>query len=259
MDKVNDVQRVKTQYEKADNLQVRIAFHQKYSTNKQPFGQWIFEQYSLQENMRMLEVGCGDGSMWKDADTSLPCGASLLLTDFSPGMLKEAKRNAQGEKVSFLQADIQELPFDEGVFDVVIANMMLYHVPDIQRGLSEVSRVLKKGGVFYAATYGENGITDYLQELLSAYGVSKQMNKTFTLQNGADQLRQHFDQVELRSRPDSLEVTDTEDLLDYIFTMTAMMGAMDADRDVLRCVLHKHIQNGMIHIPKEYGMFVCRK
>ena len=45
-------------------------------------------------------------------------------------------------------------------FEIVIANSMLYHVPEIDKALSEVRRVLKKDGVFYAATSGENGIMD---------------------------------------------------------------------------------------------------
>lgn len=155
MDQVNDARQVKSQYEKADNLKIRISLHRKYSTNKQPFGQWIFEQYDLRENMRILEVGCGDGSMWKDADEKLPRGASLLMTDFSAGMLEEAKRNVQGEKVSFLQADIQHLPFENESFDAVMGNMMLYHVPVIHLGLSEVFRVLKKGGVFMLPLTGK--------------------------------------------------------------------------------------------------------
>lgn len=250
---------VQKQYQSANNLQIRIALHQKYSVNKQPFSDWIFEQYMLRENDRILEVGCGDGSMWCDADKKLPRGVRLLLTDFSEGMLDAAKQNAVGEKVCFAQADIQHLPYADGSFDIVIANMMLYHVPDIHKGISEVKRVLKQGGIFYCATYGENGITDYLQELLSDYGVQKDMNKNFTLQNGESMLRQHFDHVEKRDRADGLEVTDVEDLLDYIFSMTAMMSAVDVDRDELKEVLLTRMENGVIHIPKEYGMFISVK
>ena len=61
---------------------------------------------------------------------------------------------------------------------------MLYHVPDIDKGLAEVQRVLKRGGLFYCATYGEHGIVEYLSKILSAYGVEDNINKNFTLQNG---------------------------------------------------------------------------
>ena len=259
MEQVNNARQVQKQYEKADQLQVRIRLHAKYSTNKEPFGRWIYKQYALEENMRMLEVGCGDGSMWGNADALLPRGTQLVLTDFSAGMLEAARGNARGEKISFLQADVQKLPFEDETFDAVFANMMLYHVPDIHKGLHEIVRVLKKGGRMYAATYGENGISGYLGELLSGYGVKSDMNRTFTLQNGGEILQRHFQHVEMRTREDGLAITDKEDFLNYIFSMTAMMGAADADRDSVRKLLDARMQDGVIYIPKEYGMFVCTK
>lgn len=159
MEKLNNAENVREQYGNAEKLNIRIALHQRYSTNQQPFAEWIYGQYELKENQRILEVGCGDGSMWQSSDRMLPSGTTLLLTDFSAGMLETARKNVKGEKVSFLQADIQALPFPDDAFDIVIGNMMLYHVPDLHKGLMEVRRVLKKGGLFYAATYGENGIT----------------------------------------------------------------------------------------------------
>lgn len=258
MEKLNSEHSVREQYGNAEKLNIRIALHQRYSTNQQPFAEWIYRQYELKENQRILEVGCGDGSMWQTADRMLPSGTTLLLTDFSAGMLETARKNVKGEKVSFLQADIQALPFPDDAFDIVIGNMMLYHVPDLHKGLMEVRRVLKKGGLFYAATYGENGITSYLQELLEDYGVSRDMNKTFTLQNGQETLLKHFDHVELHMREDALAITEVEDLLDYIFSLTSMMGAENVERDELRQILLSRQKDGVIHIPKEYGIFIAQ-
>ena len=257
MEKLNSEHSVREQYGNAEKLNIRIALHQRYSTNQQPFAEWIYRQYELKENQRILEVGCGDGSMWQTADRMLPSGTTLLLTDFSAGMLETARKNVKGEKVSFLQADIQALPFPDDAFDIVIGNMMLYHVPDLHKGLMEVRRVLKKGGLFYAATYGENGITSYLLELLEDYGVSRDMNKTFTLQNGRETLLKHFDHVELHMREDALAITEVEDLLDYIFSLTSMMGAENVERDELRQILLSRQKDGVIYIPKEYGIFVA--
>ena len=49
--------------------------------------------------------------------------------------------------------------------------MMLYHVPVMGKALSEVYRVLKQGGKFYSATYGEHGIMEYLAKIFAPYGV----------------------------------------------------------------------------------------
>ena len=82
-----------------------------------------------------------------------------------------ARANAGTRKnVSFRQVDIQDIPYPDDSFDVVIANMMLYHVPDLRKGLTEVRRVLKPGGSFYCATTGTHGIAEYVQELLKDYG-----------------------------------------------------------------------------------------
>lgn len=59
-----------------------------------------------------------------------------------------------GHRFTFAQADAQALPFRDASFDAVIANHMLYHVPDIPRALGEVRRVLKPSGFCYAATMG---------------------------------------------------------------------------------------------------------
>ncbi|MGN1345538.1 MAG: MerR family transcriptional regulator, partial [Eubacteriales bacterium] len=91
MESIGNAEKVREQYKTAANLQTRISLHAKYSVNRQGFGNWIYEQYRLNEHDCILELGCGDGSMWKTH--SLPTGASLILTDFSEGMLASAKAN----------------------------------------------------------------------------------------------------------------------------------------------------------------------
>ena len=98
----------------------------------------------------MLELGCGTGSMWKGRIEHLPCGCHVTLTDISPAMVDAAREQlADVHGVKFECADIQNLPYPDASFDVVIANMMLYHVPDIARGLSEVRHVLRRDGRFF--------------------------------------------------------------------------------------------------------------
>lgn len=150
-------------------MKTRISIHEKYSANKQGFGNWIFEQYNISENNKVLELGCGNGVIWKDNYHKLPPDVYLILSDFSEGMLTEAKNNIiKSDTLSFQQIDIQNIPLPDNGFDIVIANMMLYHVPDLNKGLSEVRRVLKKDGTFYCATYGEHGII-----MVNLSGVSK--------------------------------------------------------------------------------------
>ncbi len=258
MASLNDRTQVREQYRTSVNLNTRISIHQKYSVNKQGFGNWIFEQYRLRENDRILELGCGNGSMWTGHE--LPAGAELILTDFSEGMLDSARANV-GERagISFRQADIQQIPYADESFDTVIANMMLYHVPDLRRALSEVRRVLRPGGIFYCATSGTNGITEYVQGLLKEYGVRRETGLSFTLQNGGDLLREYFSEVGMRRYEDALEVTETGDLVDYILSLEGMADFRAVTPEELYRVLDGQKRDGVIRVPKDYGMFVAQK
>lgn len=81
-----------------------------------------------------------------------------MLTDISPAMVDAAREQlADVRGVKFECADIQNLPYPDASFDVVIANMMLYHVPDIACGLSEVRRVLRRDGRFFARHTAKTG------------------------------------------------------------------------------------------------------
>ena len=168
---LNDSAAVRKQYSTAGNLSTRISIHSKYSTNKQGFGNWIVSHYDLRPGMSVLELGCGTGEMWLGKEELIRKCGKFVLSDFSEGMLEKARETLRGaEGIEYRVIDIQDIPFPEGSFDAVIANMMLYHVPDLYRGLKEVRRVLKKGGAFYCATYGENGIMEYLRGLFPAAG-----------------------------------------------------------------------------------------
>lgn len=260
MKELNEKNAVRQQYSTAGNLNTRISIHQKYSVNSQPFGDWIYENYDFAPGFKILELGCGTGDTWVRHAASLPQGAALHLTDFSAGMLETTKRNLAGmPNITFEVVDIQAIPYADNSFDAVIANMMLYHVPDLDKALSEVRRVLKPGGTFYCATYGENGIVQYLSRILQDFEVSDQLNKNFTLQNGGEKLRRHFASVRRCDRDDALNVTNIDDIVDYLYSLTSMSNLKLENRSAITEALTAHMQNGVLHIPKEYGMFLCRK
>lgn len=258
MDKTSDASVVKQQYSTANHLNARISIHDKYSTNKMGFGNWIFSNYKLKKGMKVLELGCGTGVMWKNRETLIRECSQLILSDFSEGMVATAKENVgERENLEYEVIDIQKIPYPDETFDAVIANMMLYHVPDLFRGLAEVRRVLKRGGSFYCATYGEHGIIEYLSKFFAEYGVADNTNKSFTLQNGYDILNKHFSKVEKSEYIDSLEVTNIDDMVDYICSLSSMTALNNLPKHVIKETLMRHSTNGALHIPKEYGMFIA--
>ena len=260
MSQLTDSKTLNNQYGTADKLNTRISIHAKYSVNKQGFGNWITEHYRFPEHASVLELGCGTGDMWKGKrDLAARCGR-LILTDFSAGMLEQAKETLKDMSgIEYRVVDIQAIPYPDQSFDAVIANMMLYHVPDLGKGLSEVRRVLKDGGVFYCATYGENGMMEYIGSLFSGYDVQTAVNANFTLQNGKEKLSPFFPEVDRDLYEDALLVTDVEDLVDYIFSLSGMTDLRKLPRETVREVLSRHMAGGVLRVPKEYGMFIACK
>lgn len=262
------------QYANASNLNARIVIHQRFSTNPHGWIPFVHDALStLPPNAAILEVGCGPASLWAPALERVPPGWRITLTDFSDGMLEEARRALAGApaevaaQFTFRQANAQELPFanatiDAG-FDAVIANHMLYHVPDRARAIGEVRRVLKPGGTFFAATNGESHMAEQwrLGDLfVQQHGLTSAdwhgtVGRTFSLENGAAQLEAYFADVTLLYYEDALRVTEVEPLLRYYYSM----GVIPADlEEPLRAFLQTELEarGGVIEIGKSTGIFI---
>jgi len=195
--KMYDEKTVQKQYKNDDGLNIRKNLHRNYSVNKQGFGAWLFNQYTFEQGFKVLELGSGNGDMWEKHMDDLSSRVDFTLSDFSQGMVDLLTSKYEGHPVEVKQINIQAIPFEDEQFDMVIANAMLYHVPDVNLALGEVRRILKPGGKFYASTFGENGLSQYINTTLIDLKISEgnKVNNVFTLQNGCGQLSQHFTNV----------------------------------------------------------------
>ena len=255
--KINETTSVKEQYKKSDNLNIRISIHDKYSTNKMGLPNWYFTIYKIESGMKVLELGCGTGSMWVDRKDAMRKCSHIVLSDLSEGMIAEAKNKiGTFENTEYKVIDIQEIPFEDGYFDIVIANYMLYHVPDIDKAVSEVSRVLKRGGYFYAGTAGENGIMETVVKIL---GIDLSYTNTFSLENGKEKMEPYFSKIEIKRYADSLEITNIDDLMDYIYSGITFKNACKMSREEVRNKLLSCMEDGVLRLPKDPGMFVAIK
>jgi len=259
---VSDSTWVASQYHDASNLEARIRLHALFSTNKHGFHRWILDQFDLPPACRILELGCGDGTLWRQNLERVAPGWDITLSDRSPGMLRAAWRGLSGSPVhlSFAVVDAQEIPFSERTFDAVIANHMLYHVPDRPRALSEIHRVLKPGGQLYASTVGQAHLCE-LDELECRAQLADQprahaTTRSFLLENGGAQLAEWFAGITVSRYPDSLVVTEVQPLIDYILSgagsSTIESSKVTGLTDSLECRL---ALEGAIHITKDSGMF----
>jgi len=252
---------VKEQYKKTDNLMLRKSLHEKYSVNKTGFQKWMFEQYPFRAKMKILELGSGTGELWNyyfENETLQRYEMDITLSDFSDGMADHLRRIYSGRGISVRIIDILDIPFENDTFDLIIANSMLYHVKDIGLALSEVRRVLKDDGMFYCATSGTNGMTQYLYHALDELGIPyhHESGISFTLQNGMQLLKKQFSRVERYDYEDALEIDKIEYYLEYIYSMASMQGLDRKYYDILRNYFQAKKVNGFLHVPKEYGMFV---
>lgn len=259
MSKMTDTKAVEAQYQDDRNLNIRKALHSRYSINKKGFDNWLHEQYNVKQFNQMLELGSGNGDFFERHIDDLSHTLDITLSDFSQGMVDILEDKYKNSNVKVQQVDIQNIPFEDNSFDVVVANAMLYHVPDLEAGLKEVKRILKPNGVFYTSTFGENGLFEYIASSMNTIfnkDIGKQINRSFTMENGKTKLEKYFGQVERRDYADGLKVTVAEDLVDYIASMTSVIEIENFDKGVALTYFEDIIkEKGSIDIKKSYGMF----
>ena len=206
------------QYHDASRLTTRAALHARFSTNPTRWFPWLFERFQTPASSTVLELGCGPGWLWLSNRERIPTGWQITLTDFSEGMLAEAKQNlAQlSHAFTFAVANVQAIPYPDDSFDMVIANHMLYHAPDIPAALAEIRRVLKAGGRFYASTLAG----DYMREFELFLPRRRPAHLSFNLENGSELLTKQFEHVTLHRYDNTLVVTEAEPLIAYLVSMT---------------------------------------
>ena len=193
--------------------------------------------------------------MWKNKEDLIRLCSRLILSDFSKAMIAAAKSNiGEHENVEYKAIDIQEISYKNETFDVVIANMMLYHVP-ISLKSGRGTTCLEKGGFFYCATYGEHGMVEYLSKILSV--PENDTNKNFTLQNGSEILHKTFSNVQKLEYTDSLSVTNIDDMIEYLYSLSSMTSITGIPKQAIKDILIAHSANGILNVPKEYGMFIA--
>jgi SAM-dependent methyltransferase len=194
---------VRRQYAREGNLQARRNLYEEVTGPSPPGVLW---QTLLERSpRRVLEVGGGPGELAERMQREL--GAEVSFLDLSPRMVELACQLGIEAQVG----DVQALPFADGSFDTVVAAWMLYHVPDIDQGLSEIARVLEPGGTLVAVT---NSVR-HLSELRELIAYPRGFFERFSRENGEEYLLRHFAQVERLDQEIEVTVRDRSKLVGY--------------------------------------------
>lgn len=271
---------LKKQFESDRLLRARTEFHRQFGTNPVTLQEWAISSIKPQQKSQIVDIGCGFGGFVHPLLGYLSDGSIVVGVDISYQMALAARRlMGQTGVVSFVQADAQTLPFEPGVFDIAMANNVLYHINNIRFAIQEAWRLLRPAGKFFAITVGRN----YMRELRQlhdqtmldlgldwAVGLKAPFDDRFCLENGYQFVASVFVGVRIELYENDLKVNDSSSLSDYYATTYQFQAVVRDPRtpenvrdkvyETFREMAKKQIRRiGMIHISKPMGAFVGEK
>ncbi len=253
------------QYSNSQKLAARARINSKYTVAEVGWFPWVASQLPLQSGDRVLDIGCGPGWFWAATANIWPENLNLTLADLSPGMVQEAVDRCQTlpfASVQGQQADASALPFEEGSFDAVIAMHMLYHLPDPEKGIAEMFRVLKPGGFLGVTTNGAGNMRK-MYELTTVFGSppSDPASTAFGFDAADRLLRSQFGNVTMAQHPARLRITEPEDVFLALTSYPPGDGASEPELAEFRNAIATAFEqgNGVLEVEKEVGLFLSRK
>ncbi len=212
-------------------VEIQTGAHQIYALPKMDMMAWSLSRIRWRDDAQVLDVGVGAGAYLDALQTHVPA-VQTTAGDLSLSLLHQARAPETLPKKRCV-FDIQALPFPDDSFDVVLANHLLHQVPDIDRALGEIRRVLRPTGTavfathtgyyllrlgshlmrfddLYRRVYALLGVPDV--ERLSLWAHAQR----FHLENGLNILTRHFHAVARYDHPASLVFPSVDPMMAYL-------------------------------------------
>jgi SAM-dependent methyltransferase len=234
-------------------LDARAALHARFSIAPQPWHEWLFDQIALAPGEVVVEMGAGTGLLWISSHGRVPARVQLHLTDLSMAMCSRLQADTR-EATSVSCMSAEQLAFRSDVADVVVANHMLYHVPDQRAALEEAARVLRPGGRAVFATNGRNHMSE-LWEILAVVGIqgaeADATHRSFLLEDAAEIVRPVFPHAKLATFEDGLRVSDADAVAAYI---ESFADVEPSQRRPLLAEIARRMTDGFLSITKSAGV-----
>jgi SAM-dependent methyltransferase len=216
------------QYGTQANLQTRIDIHERYTTPRVDFPAWVLDRVTWKGDERVLDVGSGAGT-YLPALQQVCANVRYVGSDLSLGMLAAHRAGLSG---TLVDSDAQALPFAPASFDVVMANHMLYHVPNIPAAIAECKRVLAPNGLLIAATNSTQNMPEFAALFRRALmllmppgalvNVPPLPSAAFALENGSQMLARYFRAVVRYDLPQVMIFDSVDPALSYLNSSRSM-------------------------------------
>lgn len=252
-----------------DEISTRVRLYD-YSTGKQTFFQWMAGVLPACSDKDVLELGAGNGKIWRDLLPRWP-NCRLTLTDIAEDVLDTARESLEPFQdmthgLSFEALDFNDLPYADESFDIVLANHNLYYAKDVEAILASIQRVLRPGGMLICSTIGQ----DHLHELVALlrqyheelpWG-SERWAEKFGLENGAQRLMAYFPHVDQYEYDNNLHVNSTEPVINYLMKTMKGLNApwVKEHLDEIKPALEdRMIRRGYIRLTPHSGFFIAYK
>lgn len=255
------------QYSDSQKLSARAKLHFNYRTASVEWFPWLASLSEIQSGMSVLDVGCGPGWFWGEGRQAIADGIAIVLTDISHGMVREAAERVASlsglaTSITSASADAQQLPFADHQFDIVLASHMMYHVPEPRLAVNEIRRVLKPGGRAVISTNGDEHLKEIISIKRAVFGLPGRDDTTevFSRTTGRSVVANVFEISDWHQYEDRLDVTEPQDIFDFICSYPPAESADEEQQANLRRVIDERFDrgHGRLQVTKDTGAFVCR-
>ncbi|UCB43567.1 MAG: class I SAM-dependent methyltransferase [Dehalococcoidales bacterium] len=215
------------QYSNENRLNARIQIYD-FCERKNNWHEWVFDNLDFDNVARVLELGCGNGILWKKNIHRVPENARIILSDNSQGMV-DAAREALGRhhhQFEFEVIDACQVPLKDNSFQMIIANHMLYHIESKQKVFSEIDSLLTGNGFAYASTLSTRNLYELI-DIVSEFNNSLLFDNTqtiqnFNLENGENILSDYFRVANSDIYQNDIVIKKTEPLILYLASCYSM-------------------------------------
>ena len=208
------------QFSNENRLKARMQLYQ-YCEHKTNWHQWVFDHLDFTNVTDVLEIGCGNGALWRENTSRIPEGISIILSDISEGMVVAARQALSGydNRFQFEVVDACRTPYIDGAFQMITAIHVIFHIHGNTRIFLEIDRLLADNGFAYA-TEPSRAYFQQMANIAAGFNQSLAFDddliRGFVLENGEEVLSGYFPVIEKFIYQNDVVLKTSEPLLLYL-------------------------------------------